>query len=549
MFALDFVSLLLSKHSPRQTETSMSAYLKQVAPVGSLNAEIINPPPKPEGAVDDTKAVSRGWRLQSFDAAANKLLRAATRLEDEVATETRYWGEVLAVKDKGWKVCRMPRERQTLGVQYGFLEATPIFRDRGLASLRRGEDGSLVLDKGLVPQRPRAIRVRVKDHGRFTGSSTLHKPTSSAEAPIEGRILQARDTLFEEELFHELIREARTMAGNGVTMRRDSIQVSGADEQEILVDLVDADQDLLPDEAEVTHEDDCLANAISHAIHILLSFSHRQNLHRRMQIPPPLTTKRRHTPEYQLLRPIVAYLQHTSHVRWLESFLQDIYAILKSAGLNCEYKSAHFSSVNLARKDRPMPKLETLVEEFLRPLESTFSGTLTTSRNSFKVNVRTNLSPSFLGTHYDIEINLPEYPQVQPPSRIGLRDEAAAVITQVVMLDLVTAVSLHRPHLANVAVQDETTPEMRKFLTWQPVYPHHGELLASSPTLKHNKKLKVSLSRTELTLRSYYIRGSERYSRSTADTGPQIHSRTWKRDLSGVEQSTMMEFVTEVSKE
>lgn len=122
MFAVDFVSLLLSKHSPRQTETSMSAYLKQVAPVGSLNAEIVNPPPKPEGAVNDTKAISRGWKLQSFNAAASKLLKAATRLEDEVATETRYWGEVLAVKDKGWKVCRMPRERQTLGVQYGFLE-------------------------------------------------------------------------------------------------------------------------------------------------------------------------------------------------------------------------------------------------------------------------------------------------------------------------------------------------------------------------------------------------------------------------------------------
>lgn len=124
MFALDFVSLLLSKHAPRQAETSMSAFLKQVAPVGSLNADIINPPPKPETAVSDTKSVSRGWRLQSFNAAANKLLKAASRLEEEVASETKYWGEVLAVKDKGWKVCRMPRERQTLGVQYGFLEGT-----------------------------------------------------------------------------------------------------------------------------------------------------------------------------------------------------------------------------------------------------------------------------------------------------------------------------------------------------------------------------------------------------------------------------------------
>lgn len=122
MFALDFVSLLLSKYAPRQAETSMSAILKQVAPLGSLNAEVVNPPPKPESTAKDIKTVSRGWRLQNFDAAANRLLDAATRLESEVASETRYWEEVLAVKNKGWKVCRLPRERQALGVQYGFME-------------------------------------------------------------------------------------------------------------------------------------------------------------------------------------------------------------------------------------------------------------------------------------------------------------------------------------------------------------------------------------------------------------------------------------------
>lgn len=126
MFALDFVSLLLSKHAPRQAETSMSAFLRQAVPLGSLNSEIVNPPPKPESAAQDPKAVSRGWRLQSFDSAANKLLKSASRLETEVASETRYWSEVLAVKDKGWKVCRLPRERQALGVQYGFLEGRSL---------------------------------------------------------------------------------------------------------------------------------------------------------------------------------------------------------------------------------------------------------------------------------------------------------------------------------------------------------------------------------------------------------------------------------------
>lgn len=125
MFALDFVSLIVSKNAPRQAEMSISPYLKPRVPLGSLNAEVIHPPPRPESATRDVKTVSRGWRLQSFNGAAEKLLGSATRLEREVTAETRYWGEVLTVKDKGWKLCRMPRERQTLGVQYGFLEGEP----------------------------------------------------------------------------------------------------------------------------------------------------------------------------------------------------------------------------------------------------------------------------------------------------------------------------------------------------------------------------------------------------------------------------------------
>ena len=94
----------------------------QSVPLGTLNAEVVNPPPKPESTVKDINSVARGWRLQNFNSAANKLLSASSRLDAEVESETKYWNEVLAVKEKGWKVCRLPREGSALGVQYGFLE-------------------------------------------------------------------------------------------------------------------------------------------------------------------------------------------------------------------------------------------------------------------------------------------------------------------------------------------------------------------------------------------------------------------------------------------
>lgn len=121
-YALDYVSLALSKFAPRQAEMSMSQYLKFKIPQGSLDIDRVSAPEETEAQKSDIKAVSRGWTLESFDSSADKLLQAATRLEEEVAAETKYWSEILAVKEKGWKICRLPQERQTLGVQFGFLE-------------------------------------------------------------------------------------------------------------------------------------------------------------------------------------------------------------------------------------------------------------------------------------------------------------------------------------------------------------------------------------------------------------------------------------------
>ncbi|RAK79966.1 mediator of RNA polymerase II transcription subunit 17 [Aspergillus fijiensis CBS 313.89] len=540
LFALDFVSLLLSKHTPRQAELSMSAYLKQVAPLGSLNAEIVNPPPKSEAALQDIKTVSRGWRIQNFNAAANKLLRSATRLETEVASETKYWDEVLAVKNKGWKVCRLPRDRQALGVQYGFLEATPIFRDRGLAALRRADDGSLLLDKGLIPQKIRTVRVRVKTQGQFTGCSKVSWSLTNADS-IEGRILQARDTVYEEELFHEMVREARIMGSQGVTTRQNLVQVPVSEEQEVLLDLVDVDQGEPADTESLSNEHDTLADAVAHSIRILLAYAHRQNLRRRTQPPPPLTPKRRHVPEYQLLRPVMAYLQHTAHVRSLESFMGDIVGVLKAAGLRCGFTSAPFSSVRLPTVHASVPKVETLVQQFLMPFESTFTGNLLTPESSFCVKVRTNTVSPPSGTYFEITVNLPHHPEVKPPSRIGLPTEVAAALAHFMLLDIVTTI-------ANKGVKSpEGTDAGKGVLSWEAAYAHHGELRALSGS-GNNKKMKVSLSREELTVQTYPLRGVDVSGSAEKGKSANPRSQSWRAD-SSESRPSLMEFVEEVSQD
>ncbi|KAJ5499413.1 Mediator complex subunit Med17 [Penicillium expansum] len=531
MFALDFVSLLLSKQAPRQAETSMSAFLKQVAPLGSLNAEVVNPPPKPESTTKDISAVSRGWRIQNFNAAANKLLQAASRLETEVASETRYWNEVLAVKDKGWKVSRLPREKQALGVQYGFLEATPVFRDRGLASLSRAEDGALLLDEGLIPSKPRFVRVRVIQDGRLSGSSKPTRSTFNGDGSIEDRILQARDTVYEEELFHELVREARAIASFGVTTRQNLIQIPASDDLEILLDLVDTDEDTSEPEHHVSQQGTSLAEGLAHTIRILLAYAHRQNLRRRTLLPPPLTPKNAIS---------LAYIKHMSNVRWLQSLLNDLFGVLQSANLKPPAYTARVFSTGRRKQTSTAPAVETLVGEFLTPLLSTFNGKILTPRGSFSIAIHTNLSSPPFGTTFDVSFNMPKYQDLESPGKLYHREEVEAAITHLLLLDVVFTVSSN-----SGSSKSESDKDNAKH-TWEAIYPQHGELLIPSKSEKR-KKMKIALSRHELSLEIYTVRCIDGTGRGNWEK-PSHHSmpHTWTSSpIAGSPQEpSLMDYVS-----
>ena len=114
--------MLLSRHIPKQAEATISPYLKQHLPVGTLGVEILQSPPKSESKRTDDALISTGWKLQSLSATADSLLASATRLGAEMEQEAKHWEEVLSVQKKGWSICRLPRERHNLGVRYGFAE-------------------------------------------------------------------------------------------------------------------------------------------------------------------------------------------------------------------------------------------------------------------------------------------------------------------------------------------------------------------------------------------------------------------------------------------
>lgn len=120
--ALDFISLLLSTHAPSSGMATMSPYLQQHVPSGALAIESIQTPQVTDIEKRNRDMVSMGWRMQSLGTSADSLLASANRLRSEIERETTYWNQILTVKEGGWSLCRLPRERHTLAVRYGFAE-------------------------------------------------------------------------------------------------------------------------------------------------------------------------------------------------------------------------------------------------------------------------------------------------------------------------------------------------------------------------------------------------------------------------------------------
>ena len=96
--------------------------LKQNVPLGSIGTERNQALQSSASKKKQDDMTILGWKLQSLNSTADSLLSSAARLESEMEKETKYWEQVLSVKEQGWSLSRLPREKHTLGVRYGFAE-------------------------------------------------------------------------------------------------------------------------------------------------------------------------------------------------------------------------------------------------------------------------------------------------------------------------------------------------------------------------------------------------------------------------------------------
>ncbi|KAF3939630.1 hypothetical protein ABW19_dt0203354 [Dactylella cylindrospora] len=392
MYALDFVSLLLSNVRPSHAELSMSRHLKDNVPSGTLAGERIRQKELPASEKTDTVNTIKGWRSEALEQSAASLLAAASRLNQESTREESYWEEVLDVKAEGWALCRVPREPNSLGVRFGFSEAGADEKYRGLGILRKGADGTITMQEhGHGNTSRNAVRVRIMREGRITGTSKPFADDSQL-SNITSMIKTARNYTYEHELFLEIAREARALANLGFRNTDEAITFELEAGSSIIIDMVSG-VDIASETP--SPEDDDLAQGLSMALHILLSHAHRQNLKRRHLPPPVLTLRPPVSPPLYLLRPIASHLRHQESVNEFKMSAESLVGYATSASL-----ASHISIERCHNcLSKEMSTVDAAVESLIGFIETKatifFPG-------SWKIIVliQTLLGPSIFGTRY-----------------------------------------------------------------------------------------------------------------------------------------------------
>lgn len=362
--------------------------------------------------------------------------------------------------------------------------AAPEFRDRGLAALRRAEDGSVTLDLGIHTKEARTLRVRIQEQGQIIGSSSNKGLHDSARDSVESAILQARNAIFDEELYHELYRETRHLTNRGVRSINDAILVPFEDDKHIVFDLVKQDTIILEERKQNEQPEsrlkyDQLSNTFVLASRMLLSHAHRQNHNRRTQPQPPMTERKPPRLLYSIIQPILSLLQQQSAVKSLNSLIESMAAIMKHAALSCSVERPQsmvdIPSMLAVNKAANAPLVESLANMISAPLQAQFTVNLPSTSSIIRTDVRTHVR----GTEYKVSIT------ASPNSPLS-QTQQESIFTSA------EAVEEHLLHLLTVDLVSLVTVEDKR---WEVISLHEGQLSTRPDLNGAYQVLLVSLTR------------------------------------------------------
>jgi mediator of RNA polymerase II transcription subunit 17, fungi type len=275
--------------------------------------------------------------------------------------------------------------------------------------MRRRDDGRVQLDLGNLGGGSERLVVSVEKDGKPIGRSALVSPPAH-DAPFEAKVLEARNTIFSQELWHELHRESHLLVSYGVRTNGSSITYAPeAADAKISLELATNGKGSTAVDVKTSGAGSDAAETAHLALHLLLSHAHRQNEMARLKPMPPNQPRLRSHNQYHLLRPIIARVLHQRSIENCTKYVGDLTRILRNAGI----PSATFTLTThlvqpsdaltaSSRSQQPNSAAQALIDAMLAPPDYQIEVTLTPDTRLY-VRGRTWLLP-YTTTQYQIHL-------------------------------------------------------------------------------------------------------------------------------------------------
>ena len=305
------------------------------------------------------------------------------------------------------------------------------------------------------------------------------------DGSVEKEICSARDSIFDEELHHEIHREARNLVNQGVRCVDNSVLIPFETDKQIEIDLVPTKVSASED---IYNSSSVVAN-IAASLRILLSYAHRQSLRNRSEKPPPLRESRVPHPLYAILKPVIEYFQHRSHVQSIHTFLEQLHQILAAAGLELSIETAgsfqNHAIASLVNKKSYDSPVETLIKQVTSPPHSTMTLRLPDGATNVFIDIHTALHPPILGTSFLVTNG-----NIPPESPI-------AQLPQSMQFSSFAPLESHILHLTTLAILHHL---LSNFDDWRIFSPHTTSIMRARPGSQDRDMASVSLERERLSL-------------------------------------------------
>ena len=280
-------------------------------------------------------------------------------------------------------------------------KAGPQFQTQGLAALRSDDEGNITLDHGASQER-RVVQIAIEESGR-TIACSRSSDKSNDRLDIEARVREASDALFEAELFHEMISEARDLLAYNVKIVDNKIRVplhntASSHGRTLVISSVPTKQSHTMSDGSSRQQLDAQVDALALAARVCMTHIYRERFKRRSLPPKPLSNERQEDKKSTILRSLISFLHHQSAVVTIGTVGRQLQAAFKSAGIEYSFNTKSI----IGSTPAGVPLVESVVSSLSTPYETFLSFSVPTTDATIRIDVTTALQEPYFGTRFRV---------------------------------------------------------------------------------------------------------------------------------------------------